>query len=56
MICFIRHAQSTANAGGVTVAHADIPLSELGRRQAGLIAELMAELLDVQPKLLLSST
>ena len=56
MIYFVRHAQSTANAGGVTVAHADIPLSELGRRQAELIAELMAELLDVKPKLLLSST
>ena len=52
MIYFVRHAQSTANAGGVTVAHADIPLSELGRRQA----ELVAELLDVEPKLLLSST
>ena len=52
MIYFVRHAQSTANAGGVTVAHADIPLSELGRRQA----ELVADLLDIEPKLLLSST
>ena len=56
MIYFVRHAQSTANAGGVTVAHADIPLSELGRRQAEFVAELMAELLDARPKLLLSST
>lgn len=52
MIYFVRHGQSTANAGGVTMAHAEIPLSELGRRQAALVAEL----LDVEPNLLLSST
>jgi len=52
MIYFVRHGQSTANAGGVTMAHAEIPLSELGRRQARMIATL----LDVQPLLLLSST
>lgn len=52
MIYFVRHGQSTANAGGVTMAHAEIPLSDLGRRQANLVAEL----LDVQPVLLLSST
>lgn len=52
MIYFVRHGQSTANAGGVTMAHAEIPLSDLGRRQADLVAEL----LDVAPVLLLSST
>ena len=52
MIYFVRHGQSTANAGGVTMAHAEIPLSDLGRRQAAMVAEL----LDVEPILLLSST
>jgi len=52
MIYFVRHGQSTANAGGVSMAHAEIPLSELGRRQAALVAGL----LEVQPILLLSST
>lgn len=52
MIYFVRHGQSTANAGGVTMAHAEIPLSELGRRQAALVAQL----LEVEPILLLSST
>ena len=52
MIYFVRHGQSTANAGGVTMAHAEISLSVLGRRQAAMVAEL----LDVEPPLLLSST
>ena len=52
MIYFVRHGQSTANAGGVTMAHAAIPLSELGRQQAALVAEL----LEVEPNLILSST
>ena len=52
MIYFVRHGQSTANAGGVTMAHAAIPLSELGRRQAVLVASL----LEVEPELILSST
>jgi len=52
MIYFVRHGQSTANAGGVTMAHAEIPLSGLGRRQAALVAAL----LEVEPILLLSST
>ena len=52
MIYFVRHGQSTANAGGVTMAHAEIPLSDLGRQQAALVSEL----LDVKPILLLSST
>ncbi len=52
MIYFVRYGQSTANAGGVTMEHADIPLSELGRAQA----ELLAQLLDVDPMLVLTST
>ena len=45
MIYFVRHGQSTANAGGVTMAHAEIPLTTLGRWQAALVATL----LDVEP-------
>ncbi len=52
MIYFVRHGQSTANAGGVTMEHADIPLSQLGRAQATLLAAL----LEVQPVLVLTST
>ena len=36
MIYFVRHRGSTANAGGVTMPHLEIPLSDLGRRQAAL--------------------
>ncbi len=52
MIYFVRHGQSTANAGGMTMEHADIPLSQLGRAQATLLAAL----LEVQPVLVLTST
>jgi alpha-ribazole phosphatase len=38
-ITFVRHGQSLANAGGITMAHDAIPLTELGRRQAKLLAE-----------------
>lgn len=48
----VRHAQSTANAGGVTMEHSAIPLSPLGRAQA---AEL-ARLLDVEPSRILVSS
>ena len=48
----VRHAQSTANAGGVTMEHSAIPLSPLGRVQA---AEL-ARLLDVEPSRILVSS
>ena len=30
----IRHAQSTANAGGISLPEREIPLSELGEQQA----------------------
>jgi broad specificity phosphatase PhoE len=42
---FIRHAQSVANAGGITMEHASIPLSPLGQAQANALAGL----LDVNP-------
>lgn len=38
---FVRHGQSQANAGGVTMPHADIPLTELGRRHAQALAALL---------------
>ncbi|CAD6872398.1 histidine phosphatase family protein [Methylomonas fluvii] len=44
-IFFVRHGQSTANAGGITMAHDAIPLSELGRLQA----RSLADALELQP-------
>ncbi|MDR0576811.1 MAG: histidine phosphatase family protein [Candidatus Accumulibacter sp.] len=41
VLYFVRHGQSQANAGAVTQAHADIPLTELGRRQAEALAPLL---------------
>lgn len=52
MIYFVRHGQSTANAGGMTMEHAQIPLSDLGYVQAAMLAQL----LDVDPVLVLSLT
>ena len=40
-ILFVRHGQSVANAGGVTMEHAAIPLSSLGVRQAHTLAALL---------------
>jgi broad specificity phosphatase PhoE len=40
-ILFIRHAESAANAGGVTMPHAAIPLSEQGRMQANALAVML---------------
>lgn len=37
-ITFVRHAESVSNAGGITMDHVAIPLSELGHRQARRIA------------------
>jgi alpha-ribazole phosphatase len=51
-ITFIRHGQSTANAGGITMAHDAIPLSELGKLQA----EMLASALDIAPSRVLVST
>ena len=50
-IFFVRHGESTANAGGVTMEHASIPLSPLGLVQAREIAGL----LDVDPSRVLVS-
>lgn len=50
-IYFIRHGESVANAGGVTMAHAIIPLSPLGVAQAATVADI----LDVEPSKVLVS-
>ena len=49
---FVRHGESTANAGGVTMPHAEIPLSPLGSEQA----QLLGELLNVKPARVLTSS
>lgn len=38
-IIFVRHGESVANAGGITMEHAAIPLSDRGWRQARQVAE-----------------
>jgi len=53
---FVRHGQSTANAGGITMAHADIPLSPFGRLQAKAVADELATRLIVQPTAVLVSS
>lgn len=40
-ITFVRHGQSTANAGGVTMLHHAIPLSGLGELHAQALAQLL---------------
>lgn len=40
-ITFVRHGQSVANAGGVTMAHDAIPLTPLGQRQAAALADAL---------------
>ncbi|MCL2524165.1 MAG: histidine phosphatase family protein [Betaproteobacteria bacterium] len=37
----IRHGESLANAGGITMEHAAIPLTELGHQQAQALAALL---------------
>ena len=49
-ITFIRHGQSVANAGGLTVVHHAIPLSSLGELQA----RTLSALLPAKPPLILS--
>ena len=49
---FVRHGESTANAGGVTMPHAQIPLSPWGLEQA----QLLGELLNVKPARVLTSS
>lgn len=48
---FVRHGQSVANAGGVTMEHAEIPLSPLGERQASRLARI----LQISPSRVLTS-
>ena len=38
---FVRHGQSLANAGGVTMPNAEIPLTDLGQRHAQALATLL---------------
>ena len=51
-LTFIRHAQSVSNAGGITLPHHQIPLTELGRRQA----RALPGHLDLKPSSVLVST
>jgi alpha-ribazole phosphatase len=39
-LTYIRHAESLSNAGGITLPHAEIPLSETGQRQAAALADV----------------
>ena len=50
-ITLARHGQSLANAGGVTMPHADIPLTDEGHEQARRLAGLLPD----QPALVLAS-
>ena len=52
----IRHGQSVANAGGVTMEHAAIPLSARGLAQAAALPAAFASVLDVQPSRVLVSS
>ena len=42
-ITLARHGQSLANAGGVTMPHADIPLTDEGHEQARRLAGLLPD-------------
>ena len=44
-IIFVRHAQSVSNAGGMTMPHKAIPLTEKGHQQA----EALAASLHIEP-------
>lgn len=44
-IYLIRHAQSYSNAGGHAMPNADIPITELGQRQAEQVADWLIETL-----------
>ena len=41
MLVLVRHGQTDANARGILQGHVDLPLSELGRRQARALAPLI---------------
>ena len=42
MITFVRHGQTEANAGGLLQGRADVPLTDLGREQASLVARALS--------------
>jgi broad specificity phosphatase PhoE len=42
-IFIVRHAQSVANAGGITVETATTPITDIGIRQAQCVADLVSE-------------
>ncbi len=42
-IYFVRHGQSLANAGGITMEHHAIPLTNIGLRQATMLASLLTD-------------
>lgn len=50
-LTYIRHGESVSNAGGLTMAHEAVPLSELGHTQA----RALAQTLGVQPSRVLVS-
>lgn len=50
-VTFVRHGQSTANAGGQTMDHAAIPLSALGEQHA----QALASVLPSQPTAIICS-
>ena len=52
----VRHGQSVANAGGVTMEHAAIPLSPLGRAQAAALPAVFASVMNVEPSRVLVSS
>jgi alpha-ribazole phosphatase len=52
---FVRHGQSAANAGGLTMEHATIPLTPLGVAQSDALADSLAEHLQVEPSRVLTS-
>ena len=43
MLVLVRHGQTDANARGLLQGRVDLPLSELGRRQAAALASLVPE-------------
>lgn len=51
-IFLVRHAQSLANAGEKTANPADIPITELGKKQASHISDC---LVDLKPEFLIAS-
>ena len=42
MLILVRHGQSEANAAGLLLGRLDSPLTELGRRQAKVLGEVLA--------------